>query len=315
MAYYDSLEVNREISPSDEMCVSGDEAHYFRVGASALECIDSALRAAHLEATEVQRILDMPCGYGRVLRYLKSAFPRSEIVACDLNREGVDFCARTFGDVPIYSDENPAKLDLGSESFDLIWAGSLLTHLDTPLWDGMLELWRRSLRAGGILVFTTAGRHVYDLVARGRRTQGLPSWRYSLYRHDYERHGFGYANYWDRSYGASLSNPPWVFDRISRLDDLRIVFFSEKAWDKNQDVYACIRDPGWLANQSSTPTTTFLRDKLMELRTQVRLRDRLRSRSKITFTKHDLLQYYQYGKFRDDFQYPPKIRRARSLAP
>ena len=53
--------------------------------------------------TEVRKILDLPCGYGRVLRMIHAAFPRATIHACNLNKDAVDFCAATFGAIPVYS--------------------------------------------------------------------------------------------------------------------------------------------------------------------------------------------------------------------
>ena len=41
----------------------GDGAHYFKVGLSAIQCIDAALASSELK--EVRTILDLPCGSGR----------------------------------------------------------------------------------------------------------------------------------------------------------------------------------------------------------------------------------------------------------
>ena len=73
-ATLDTMDVISDISPNDEMFF-GNETHYFGVGRSAMTCIDLALRAAKKPAADIWRILDLPCGHGRVLRHLKSAFP------------------------------------------------------------------------------------------------------------------------------------------------------------------------------------------------------------------------------------------------
>ena len=57
--------VESVISYADGM-YKGDGAHYFNVGLSAIHCIEEALAAAQIAS--VNNILDMPCGYGRVLR-------------------------------------------------------------------------------------------------------------------------------------------------------------------------------------------------------------------------------------------------------
>lgn len=239
MINFESLdkEVIRTIAPPDQMFLN--EEHYFRVGRSALEWIDRALEAAHKPGGEVRSILDLPCGHGRVLRYLKGAFPQAELTACDLLKDGVDFCAETFGARPVYSDEDPTKIALERDAYDLVWVGSLLTHLDAQLWPTFLKVLCSGLRPGGVLVFTTHGRHTYDQFVRQNALP--PSVVYS-----YERTGFGYADYAGAAgYGNSLSSAAWVFGQVERLDEIRLVLFSERAWDRNQDIFACVREPDW----------------------------------------------------------------------
>ena len=78
------------ISPNDQMFASGGQ-WYFDIGRSALDCITRALAAAHIVP---QRILDLPCGHGRVCRMLTAAYPAARVTVCHLDRDGVDFCAR-----------------------------------------------------------------------------------------------------------------------------------------------------------------------------------------------------------------------------
>jgi trans-aconitate methyltransferase len=65
-----------KIAAADEM-FTGDPEAYFSVGRSALGCINVSLMAADLEPESVRTILDLPCGHGRVLRYLREAFPNA----------------------------------------------------------------------------------------------------------------------------------------------------------------------------------------------------------------------------------------------
>jgi len=239
------VNVSTDLSPSDEM-FTGDRRHYFSVGQSALQCIGCSLVAARLEPESVRRILDLPCGHGRVLRYLRAAFPSAEIIACDLQRDGVDYCARTFGAFPVYSAEAPEEIPVEQRTCDLIWVGSLLTHLDGPLWLRFFDFFRRSLRPGGVLVFTTHGRAAYDRMVRQGVDYGLSSEGLENVRTGYERVGFGYADYATaNSYGISLSSAAWVFQQIASIPEVSVVHFSERAWDDHQDVYACVRDPDW----------------------------------------------------------------------
>ena len=62
----ESKEQNEESVPRRDDIYLGNAAHYFRVGLSAIQCIDDSIRK--LENVKIRTI--MPCGYGRVLRFL-----------------------------------------------------------------------------------------------------------------------------------------------------------------------------------------------------------------------------------------------------
>jgi len=240
----DESAVDRRVSPAERMLGAGGREHYFRVGQSALECIQKALDIASISPHRIKRILDLPCGHGRVLRYLKAAFPEAEITACDLLRDGVDYCSSMFGATALYSCDDPEDIPLHPGSFDLIWVGSLLTHLDAALWPRFLAVFRNSLCPGGLLVFTTHGRHSYQLLLDSTE-YGLSNRQTTLLAYRYEGTGFAYTKYLgsESDYGHSLSHPAWVIHQLTALGGLRLVNFSEKAWDQQQDVFASIREP------------------------------------------------------------------------
>jgi hypothetical protein len=116
--------VNLKVSKHDTMHY-GNGAHYLSVGLSAINCILKAIEDAKVKP--ISKILDMPCGFGRVLRFLKIVFPDATITGCDVNKGGVDFCAKKLHSIPHYSTDNLQKLSL-PEKYDLIWCGSLVTH-------------------------------------------------------------------------------------------------------------------------------------------------------------------------------------------
>jgi SAM-dependent methyltransferase len=239
----DSLEflpgdVSEVISPNDLMIKSQTREHYFFAGRSALRCIRLALLCAAAESP--RRILDLPSGHGRVLRTLRAAFPDSEITACDTDRDGVDFCAAELGAIPVYSHDEPSLIELDGR-FDLIWCGSLLTHLPASRWSDFLRFFREHLEPAGILVFTTHGRCVVDRLRSGRYTYGLDEAAVEPLLSEI-RSGFGYADYPGRNgYGISVSLPGWVGSVLAEHEELRLVLYLEKGWNSHQDVVACMR--------------------------------------------------------------------------
>jgi SAM-dependent methyltransferase len=236
--------VIQEVSPSDAMWgrYAGAAEHYASVGRSALACIRVAMMAAGKE--DARRILDLPCGHGRVLRHLKAAFPEAGLTACDVDRDGVDFCARVFGATPAYSDERPERIRVDGR-FDLIWCGSLLTHLPAERWHGFLELFSSLLSPAGLVVFTTLGRFAAAWIDQGLVHYGLGADVARRLAAGCQRDGFAYADYPHATgYGLSLASPSWVVSRVAHLEELRLVHYSETAWDDHQDVVACVRMDG-----------------------------------------------------------------------
>ena len=232
-------DVVRTVSPNDSMySVDKDRgAHperYFRWGPEALHRIELALLAA--DKSDVQRILDLPCGHGRVLRTLKAAFPEAEVTACDLDRDAVDFCAVHLGAVPVYSHERPDNIELEGP-FDVIWCGSLLTHLNDDRWPGWLELFTSVLRPGAVLVFTTHGPHIaQDLRSRAREID-------KELLDGYDREGFGYReDPGPGCYGTSLSSLSWVSGQLEQAPGLRLLSYTERGWWGWQDAVAAIRE-------------------------------------------------------------------------
>src|SRR5438128_10819894 len=104
--------VDSRISYEDGM-YKGDGEHYFKVGLSAIRCIDEALHAAQIES--VRGVLDMPCGYGRVVRFLMHRFPQARITACELLPDAVRFCAEELGAAPAHSSYDLDDLSLHAQ--------------------------------------------------------------------------------------------------------------------------------------------------------------------------------------------------------
>src|SRR5262245_7565009 len=267
-----SLSINEEdlirvISPNDQMFdPAAGEHSYFSRGRSALDGVAISLQAAHKAASDVKRILDLPCGHGRILRYLTAAFPPAELTALDRLNDGVDFCASTFGAIPVYSQDDPATIPLEQRAFDLIWVGSLFTHFDADMWPTWLTVFCSLLRSGGVLVFTTHGRQAYENMANGSFNYNIPASRERRIRGHYERSGFGHVKYPGLYgyYGLTLSEPAWVLRQIARLGDIRVVLCSERAWAGFHDIFACVCDPDWQVQHQAISACMYLRQKVSQ---------------------------------------------------
>lgn len=230
--------VESRISPRDTM-YAGDGAHYFKVGLSAMRALEEAIGRAKL--SQVERVLDLPCGHGRVLRFLVERFPQAAFTACDLDRDGVDFCARTFGATPVYSDADLDALSFDTR-FDLIWCGSLVTHLNEGATRALFRLFARQLAPGGLLVFTAHGDFVARRMPAGEFDYMLARAQIEEITKRYAATGFGYADYQEQEgYGVSLTAPSWIRAQLAEVGGLKEVYFGERVWDAHHDVYGYVR--------------------------------------------------------------------------
>ena len=109
---------------------------YFATGAEA------ALRLQSL-APKAERILDFGGGYGRVGRYLSAAFPNAKRLVSDAKPSAVDFQIKHFG--ALSDDQQPV---------DLIFAGSVFTHLSEADFHSTLNSLLSRLTQSGLLVLT-----------------------------------------------------------------------------------------------------------------------------------------------------------------
>ena len=230
--------LNTEISPKDRTFV-GDREHYFAVGRSALNSIRLAMLASGKQSAA--RILDLSCGYGRVLRWLRAAFPSAEITACDLRRDALDFCVATLRTECAYLTPETAKLP-ANVTFDLIWCGTWMSHLTEVRWRGFLAQCQQILSPRGLAVFTAHGRYARNRMLGGSETYGIHHLQIAGLVESYDRRGFGYAPYPNESgFGLAISSPSWVCDRLAELKTFELVSYTERGWDRHQDVVACLR--------------------------------------------------------------------------
>jgi SAM-dependent methyltransferase len=217
-----------ELAPGDTM-FDGSVDHYLRVGLSARKVIAAAM----IGVPEPRSVLDLPCGFGRVTRILRASYPAASITVCDLDRAAVDFTAATFRARGVYSTHNFRDLQLGGP-FDLIWVGSLLTHLPEHQTRQFLDFAARHMGPNSRLVVTSHGEHVATQL-RARR-YGLSESAACGLIVQYLNTGYGYRGYGgDPAYGISLAARAW-YETLLDGSPLRLQAYYERGWDRHQDV-------------------------------------------------------------------------------
>ncbi|HTV90997.1 MAG TPA: class I SAM-dependent methyltransferase [Stellaceae bacterium] len=238
---YLSREVCSDVSEHDDMFVAGGLEHYLSVGRSAIDLIAAAMIS--VQKTRFAAILDLPCGGGRVTRHLQAFLPDSQLFVGDLNKQKEAFVVAKFAATSI----NPqADFSVAaSNRFDLIFVGSLVTHVGANQYERAIRWFIDALAPDGLLVFTTHGRRTLHLF---RATFYSGEWQENM--RGYSDSGFAYRPYdpamppdGAQSYGTSLSAPSWVARLIESEPGVRILNLSEGAWANNQDVVVLQKRP------------------------------------------------------------------------
>lgn len=239
---FSHLATNRTLAPNDGMVAAGLEEQYFDIGRRALELI--RFSAQLCDKPHYPEILDLPCGHGRVMRWLRAHYGYARITGCDLDRDGVDFCTKEFGAVPVYSEPDLRKLPFNAQ-FDLIWVGSLLTHLPLEQWLIALDCFVRWTKECGVLVFTTQGRCFTSLLSRGQRNVTENVDKPALIE-EFARTGFAYQPYFESKegdYGVAVTSPEWLQRVLQRYPDMIMRAYLEESWGM-QDVVILYKKSG-----------------------------------------------------------------------
>jgi hypothetical protein len=161
----------------------------------------------------------------------------------------------------VYSSTDPDELAFENR-FDLIWVGSVFTHLDRERWGGFLPALGGALTDGGVLVFTTHGPECEGRIRAGDLDYSLKHDEIERLLAEYAASGFGFGSYAETarhdypdsgSYGVSVVDRDVARSLIDAAG-LSFVHCIPTGWDSHQDVFACRAKPT-SASRSAGPAS------------------------------------------------------------
>ena len=130
---------------------TADAEWFLRSGRAAYDAI-----AAHVPLADAGSVLDFGCGCGRVTRYFREH--AGDVRGSDVSGDAVDWCRANLRFAAFETNGLAPPLAFADESFDLVYALSVFTHLTADLQLAWRDELRRVLRPGGRLLITTHGR-------------------------------------------------------------------------------------------------------------------------------------------------------------
>ncbi len=220
------------ISPEDEMYITSrnsteqkDTAKYlyFIIGRECFKSIENIIRFSGKSFREVRTFLDFACGYGRVTRFLIQEIESTKVWVSDIYKDAVDFQKKYFMVNGFYSETEPSRLVFPG-NFEIIYVGSLFSHLPANRFEEWLSTLYNVLDDDGILIFSTHGE---SLCPEGLQID--PS-------------GFTFFN-WSESrslsskeYGSTFVKRDWV-EGLGKKIGIANIYFLEKELRGFQDIY------------------------------------------------------------------------------
>jgi SAM-dependent methyltransferase len=98
-------------------------------------------------------VMDFASGYGRLTRLLEQRLPRERIWVSDIYADAMAWQAQAFGVNTLVSAPNPDAV-AHDRTHDIVFVGSLFSHLPTGLFERWLQRLYRMVAPGGVLAFS-----------------------------------------------------------------------------------------------------------------------------------------------------------------
>jgi SAM-dependent methyltransferase len=132
------------------VAMTADADWFLRSGRAGYDAI-----AAHVPLAEVRSVFDFGCGCGRVTRYFHDF--DGAVTGSDVSEPAIEWCRENLPFARFEMNGLAPPLAFDDESFELVYALSVFTHLTEDLQLAWRDELRRVLRPGGRLLVTTHG--------------------------------------------------------------------------------------------------------------------------------------------------------------
>lgn len=147
---------------------------YLYSGKDQIEIMIKLLEKSGLEFKKCKRILELGCSTGRMIRWLKPFADKMEIWGTDISSEHI-YWANNYLNPPLNfaTTTTIPHLPFEDNYFDVIYAGSVFTHIDDLFDSWFLEL-KRILTGNGRVYVTIHDRYSIELI------ENRPEWKESM---------------------------------------------------------------------------------------------------------------------------------------
>lgn len=241
--------VSKIVNPADTMWhLAHKPIGYANHGASAVSFIE-AVRASICNPPP-NSILDFGCGHGRVGRWLRAIFPKASLTGAEILPDAVRFYSQIL-QADGWNTSADLTKNMAPKPFDIIWCGSVFTHLPVRSAEVLFLQFIDWLNVGGFAVFSVHGRISTGLFKKN----GVPNVDKEIADAaiiDFENGNYGFSAYRrQENYGMSYSPAAWWTNLVMASSKVRLISYSEGGWAGNQDIVAIQKLPSFYIPRSS----------------------------------------------------------------
>lgn len=200
-------------------------------GHTVAEELVTLIRAAGRDLEAFDHALDFGCGCGRVMRFMRANTPGLRISGTDLDADAIAWLRASMPGT--FTTNGPCPpVDFADDTFDLVYAVSVFTHLDEGAQMSWLAEIARVLAPGGLGVLTVHGPDLWKTFLAGRRP-GIDADELRRLRQlpPVEDAGFVFSSYSagqaralrerkDEPYGLAAHTPAYIRARWAQVFDI-----------------------------------------------------------------------------------------------
>jgi SAM-dependent methyltransferase len=216
-----------------------DVKYYLHGANEFVDILPRSCREAGRDPQSIANVLEVGCGYGRIVRELRKRMPWARVSVSDVIESAARFTASEFGAQYI-----PPLEEAGAEyngRFDLVYLLSVYSHLRRDMVAANLRRVSAVLKPGGVAVITLQGQGSAETVERyGFYWLDKANLLQAMARDGYlyEKYPYYYAEY-----GVTWFTQP-AFDRLVRetTPGLTAISFRPMDIDGHQDTLVYRKD-------------------------------------------------------------------------
>ena len=142
-----------------------DKETFLHVGKILAQNICDLCAIVERDIYSFEHILDFGCGCGRVIRNFQDAPTSCRLYGTDIDSKLVSWCEKYLSHIRWSTNGYQPPLPFADNTFDLIYAISVFTHLDEELQHAWLRELRRVAKPGATIILTVHGEYYINKLA------------------------------------------------------------------------------------------------------------------------------------------------------